>query len=783
MKLKKKSATVILAAAIGFILMTQIVAVTAWTADSANQGPSIVILELSSDADTRWAMNDLRNRLSEFITDDPFFQNRITHVRTSDPRAALEYPGDIIVYISHGGPLGMVTGKRLTSWETMAEVVMKSNALLHLFAACASRNIIRYGDEESGKKLYTVPGARPAEVTNVEITSTIMLALGINSEQVEEYRKRELTKAKELVQSGASVHIMDFEQVVLDEIEYIDDHYSDSYTDTHRVYRFSEEYTLSGIDGFNDLPLELRDTIMHYFRVYVDDYGVPYTRLLHSCSITYVMNYYYEAEWVVDDSEPPPPDDGTEPKPEPDPGDTTLYSTTYFEATSTTSGHWEYGPDVFNGGTYSGLVIFEGDGCVWDLVVVNVTASGPTKDSNDVTIINSISLNQNEPRGLYVQKQKVDGVWQEPTVGRNPSRTGGSWTDPCVKADYEYDANWAIIPGYSQETSGNLYSNGEWIYPTNIPTGTGWHGPSFVRTLPSYFEIDDLGAFSANMSLIHSGINNRMGSTFVNLYDSNKKIAVTLQISDAWAGSKKCFLRAGYYREDGSASRIRTDYVYGDLNGIATVRYDPLVGIFADVPGKSETLLYTHNQINTGRLIKYVVIQSYRYSSYSQHDDRIYSIQLSYAGSEFTVFHDSCNDVDEFVNTPTFPYYTRGDGKLVSPSSTSYMTWDYISTGSGWHGPMYVHTLDRPFRLYQLSEFSVIGQLLQSSSTMGKTHVALFDENMKRVALVYWGDSWVGSTKGYFYAHFSPQNGGSGYQSSGYLYSSFKVTGRFWWDQ
>ncbi len=109
------------------------------------------------------------------------------------------------------------------------------------------------------------------------------------------------------------------------------------------------------------------------------------------------------------------------------------------------------------------------------------------------------------------------------------------------------------------------------------------------------------------------------------------------------------------------------------------------------------------------------------------------------------------------------------------------MKFTSIATGSVWHGPMYVHTLDRPFRLYQLDEFSVIGQLIQSSSTMGKTYVALFDENMQCVLLVHWGDSWVGSTKGYFNVYFYPQNGGSYYQQSGYIYSSFTKTGKLWW--
>ena len=111
------------------------------------------------------------------------------------------------------------------------------------------------------------------------------------------------------------------------------------------------------------------------------------------------------------------------------------------------------------------------------------------------------------------------------------------------------------------------------------------------------------------------------------------------------------------------------------------------------------------------------------------------------------------------------------------------MTWSSIATGSGWHGPCYVHVLDRPFRLYQLSEFSVTGELRQSYHTMGKTYVALYDENMQRVMMILFGDSWYSSSKGYFNVYFYPQGGSSSYRSSGYIYSSFRKTGRLWWDE
>ncbi|NHJ15235.1 MAG: hypothetical protein EAX95_16255, partial [Candidatus Thorarchaeota archaeon] len=55
----KRRIVVFCALATMAILSIQLLAATAWTADAANQGPPVVILQLSNDADTDWAVADL----------------------------------------------------------------------------------------------------------------------------------------------------------------------------------------------------------------------------------------------------------------------------------------------------------------------------------------------------------------------------------------------------------------------------------------------------------------------------------------------------------------------------------------------------------------------------------------------------------------------------------------------------------------------------------------------------------------------------------------------------
>ncbi len=1100
------------------MLGVQLVAATAWTADAANEGPSIVILQLSNDPDTTWAVNDLVDRLHGFITDDPFFVDRVIVQKTNDPFVAEHLDGAIVIYATHGGPLGLVTGKRLTSWPVMARIVERSSAIMHLFMACDSKNIIRYGDASSQKKLYTVPGARPAEVTNVEITAAVLLALGHDSKEVEDYRTSELTHAKDLVQSGTSVHIMDFEQVILSEIDYIDDHYSDTYTDTHRVYRYAETDLLIGVSNFTLLPADLQSLIMEYYGTFwaeINGNLEPNVRQIQDLNMKYIRNYYYEATWIVDDPDEPPPSPDPDPTPTPTPephpepglddsapdaGDTTLYSTSYFAAASTTTGHWEYGPHIFVGGTYSGVIRLTGDGTFYSYVAVNVTARG-----SELNSVDSMALNQIGAGGVYVSKQKVDGVWQTSDVGRNPGRTGGLWTDPCVKADYENDVTWPAFPGLNPG-SGSLHAGDDYLEVTDIhSTGTYWHGPSFVRTLPSFFRLEDMGSFSANLSLDSSSSLSQKGWISVTLYDSNKKPVVALVAKDNSASSNELDIRAQFYLENG-ASKYHRITVSKTFLGVVQVRYDPLRGVIANVPGVSDKVLYLYTQVNRDRLIKYVVIQSYRYTSSVETLERVYNIRISYAYSDYTVFHENCiypdscyqndrfgmelvmedaedgltdgwgvytgsgsvanevidgdhaihliasstsigfrypyssadywNDRDNhviqwsmkysagyriyvsvdttaghryltydpidtdnlgtgeyvyhglgvsskdgrwhtfqrdlakdlhdaqpsvdiiavnaflirgggyvddikllpyqyvkenaedgrttdwgvydsspagtvsnvlldgrrvihlqgggtgtgyrypyssshywndaqhllirwsmkyaedyyvYVSVDTtaghrYIYYTPVDydnlgtsgyvhhglgvsskdgawhtferdlladlhdaqpsvdiidvnailfrgsgyvddiqllprteiGDLVSPSGQSYVQPTNIESRPGlvaWHGPTYVHVLDRPFRLYQLSEFSLVGQLVQADSQLGRLSVALYDDAMKKVVEVVWGDSWLSSQKGYFVTHFYAKNGESFSQGPVYVYDQgFTKTGKLWWD-
>lgn len=117
--LGRSRVVVSLAVLVSLVFAGQLMAQLAYTADGTNAGASIAVLQLSDDGDTQWAVDDLLVRLSTFITDDPFLPDRLRLVQSDSADIVRSLDSDIVVYVTHGGPLGIVTGRTLTSWETM----------------------------------------------------------------------------------------------------------------------------------------------------------------------------------------------------------------------------------------------------------------------------------------------------------------------------------------------------------------------------------------------------------------------------------------------------------------------------------------------------------------------------------------------------------------------------------------------------------------------------------------------------------------------------------------
>ncbi|MBN2228194.1 MAG: hypothetical protein JW779_01300 [Candidatus Thorarchaeota archaeon] len=181
-------------------------------------------------------------------------------------------------------------------------------------------------------------------------------------------------------------------------------------------------------------------------------------------------------------------------------------------------------------------------------------------------------------------------------------------------------------------------------------------------------------------------------------------------------------------------------------------------------------------------MIKYLVLLGCQYSTTPIVDMRIQDINILADPNRRIPpppFSDDCSSNSNFPLDNGFPWGVTTYGELSIGSSYLYPS-AIPNSPSGWHGPNFVHVLNDPFRLGDLSEFSVEGELVQHSSQMGAINVALFDENMQIVLMVYWGDAWAWDVKGYFHVAYYPQGESAQYDSTPTTTLSIHRTGKLW---
>ena len=787
--LSKKRIVSLFAVSVAVILFLQLLAMTAWTADDANRGPSIAIVQLSDDPDSDWAVSDIQTRLGEFVSDDAFIRDRVVVKKTSDPTLIERLDEDIIIYVTHGGPVGMVTGNYVTSWKQMADIVSRSSASIHLFTTCYSKRIVKYGDSDSGKNLYTVPEARPAEVSDVEVVSTVMLALGISSSDVETYRTQELTKAKCYIESGGEVHIMDFNEIIIDSISDVESsnpsthppedplYYEDQYTIQYLVENY---YTLDGdyggLNGYYAQPARIWTLIDYYFRAYTLFDGTSGMRDLESLELSCVESWYYTATYYTEIPEIPLLDSVH--FSQKSIGQDTMISPFYTEAMYYTGGHWENSTPALISADYNGTILLSGINTPYRQIDLQVIASADETDT-----IKHVFLNQTCEGGLYVDTT-YPSVLPESITGRNMGRSGSVYIDPLLPTDYEYKSGWPghpYINGWN--TDGELQSIDDYLTIVSIPEQQGWHGPSFVKTLQSPFRLQDLTTFSVNMSLLHGGNDDRVTSTLIGLYDADRRPALVLNILDSYNSGSSQTVRAIYYREDGSCLEVSSDTLYGDFQGVLTMTYDSVSGLYAILPEEYRTYICNPYEISWNRVIKYLTIESCRYYEDPEHDVRIYSINIETTHSESAIYYENCQTSSNFFNSTTLSWGTLSPGIIETPTGESYITPTWIESGSGWHGPNYVQVLSRPFRLSQLSDFSIESEIFLELNEVGMIEVGLFDGSEQCIMMFTWGGlCTMYGGEYYFNTYYHPEGGTTVSQATGFDGSHESWTARMWYE-
>jgi hypothetical protein len=718
--------TVILIAILG----GQLVAETVLTADYATAGPEIVILKLMDDENVNWAVDDIVNRLESFVSDDIWIKNRIRVVETDDPSIVLDMDGDIIVYVSHGGHMSLVTGDHLTSWKEMAGIIESSSAKLHQFAVCFSSSIIQYGSEEASQAVYGVPGQRPAEFIDIDIASNVMLALGMNENTVMEARKRDILSMKQLLDWGIAPHILSFNYVTFDA-------YQDAnaeYADVAQGVDYEYYWNLTTINSFSSVPDAIEDYVTFYWANSYDNYGYYHTRELYDPDFVYNKTWVDQYVWGV----------------------------------------WN---TSFVNGIYNGSIQIEQYG------QVDISAGGPIQ--NDVEWMN---LGRSGVGQFYVSLEKTDGVWEEGSVEKHQSDTGNVYGDSCTTPLLEYDPNWPVFYSSScYEDSGTLVSEGNSYTVTSISSGTDWHGPSFVRPLPFAFRMEDFGCFKADLGLLDTTNPALLTSSVVALYDENEELALSLLVYDHWGGTIATQFTVAYHQPgSGPWSLSSPSTFYGGRNGTLQVFMDEDNGLRVDMPDRDPSLILWKNDIDLDRVIKYIAIQSYAWSTYSQNHEIIANISVSCVRSEYDVYFYDCQSTAGWTQEPSPTDFVEScivaNGTLHS--TDGYLYADSIPSGTSTHGPLFVRELPQevPVAGIRLLESEI--EMTYLYGNLGHLFVCLFDDDKDLVVRFCAWDSQLGSSSMRYLRYYNwgaeplPWNEWLESTPSG----SWKATFKFWYD-
>ncbi|MDF1538720.1 MAG: hypothetical protein P1Q69_07440 [Candidatus Thorarchaeota archaeon] len=152
---------------------------------------------------------------------------------------------------------------------------------------------------------------------------------------------------------------------------------------------------------------------------------------------------------------------------------------------------------------------------------------------------------------------------------------------------------------------------------------------------------------------------------------------------------------------------------------------------------------------------------------------KIENLHVSYAFSEYTIFDEGCEDIDGFHKEVAL---SSGDGTIGANLSEGYIELISVARGTGWHGPTYAKPLEKPFRLYQLAEFSIVNEFFHSVVPQGIITIELYDDSMRSVLEFRMVDG-TSLTQSSFSVSYTNEDG-SGFSTGSFITGSYLKTSK-----
>ncbi|MFW9918617.1 MAG: hypothetical protein ACFFED_03390 [Candidatus Thorarchaeota archaeon] len=239
----------------------------------------------------------------------------------------------------------------------------------------------------------------------------------------------------------------------------------------------------------------------------------------------------------------------------------------------------------------------------------------------DSWTINSTTLKSLVFYGNNAYQSWIDDVYIRKWIANEPNHgvwypNSLSWYHDCSNTTgFVYNEDWNISWVPWNMVGGTLSSDGSVLSISDIPTGTGYHGPVFEYELPNKLRVRDINNLSAIFEVDNS-VASYVGYQMVMLGDQNRNPVLFFSFSDGWVDYSQGAYGISYVFENESRTSYGSGYpvTWTYFGGMMNVSYTEL-GLMVGVEGVGQDILAGLSDADFNREIFYIAIASSRFSS------------------------------------------------------------------------------------------------------------------------------------------------------------------------
>ena len=266
-----------------------------------------------------------------------------------------------------------------------------------------------------------------------------------------------------------------------------------------------------------------------------------------------------------------------------------------------------------------------------------------------------------------------------------------SWYHDCSNTTgFEYSENWDMDWWSSENHSwdiqeGSISSDGSSIIISDIPSGSGWHGPVFEYKLLQTFEVQDLINFSILQNADNS-LNSYTGYHMVLMGDADRNVVMYSSFHDGWIDYSRGSYGVQYVFENGSRVGFGSGYpvAWTSFNGRMSLCVNQSAALLGYVEGIGSGLVTTLSSDEMSRKITYLAIAFAKSVSYTLIPITVDEISIEYSSiaedittastSEITSTTNTTSTISQGVTNST-PTTLTSAGNVTSESTSSTGAW------------------------------------------------------------------------------------------------------------